>query len=171
MTPEAAGNTGTITITLVLLIPAVAAARDPSPRTLLGYITSFPFQVCGRCINLSEPVLSAHVIVTRGPTEKVSCVFSFNITRWILSLIQTYKEVIYVRRRFRCCVSKKMEKHPADGEKVRVRAKRRSGINVMRMTKSTTKALVVIRVAEDGRSNTNTKGDAWTTKEFFFFFF
>ena len=88
-----------------------------------------------------------------------------------MSLVQTYKEVIYVRRCFRCWVSKKIEKHPTDGEKVHVHAKRRSGINVMGMTKSTTKALVVIHVGEDGRSNTNTKGNAWTNKEFFFFFF
>lgn len=63
-------------------------------------------------------------------------------------------------------MSKRIEKCPIDEEKIHVHAKRRSRINAMGMTKSTSMAVGVIYVREDGRSNTNIKGNTWNTKEF-----
>lgn len=61
---------------------------------------------------------------------------------------------------------KRIEKYLTDGEKIRVHAKRMSGINGMEMTKSTSMAVGVIHVGEHRRSNTDTKGNARNTREF-----
>lgn len=57
---------------------------------------------------------------------------------------------------------KRIEKYLTDGEKIRVHAKRMSGINGMEMTKSTSMAVGVIHVGEHRRSNTDTKGQQGT---------
>lgn len=63
-------------------------------------------------------------------------------------------------------MSKENEKCPTDGEKTHVYTQRRSDINAMEMTKSTSMAVGVIHVGKDKRNNTNTKMNVWNTKEF-----